>query len=294
MTTALCQGDGCRHRTVGAGRAAAPTGSLLCAGCHGRLAADLSAMPRLYRECERVLAGRPVDSLRERTSGGCMPGLPFNGAAADVRATILSTLGSWSGLVAQERGLTSPARDVPCLAAFLGRHLAWLAGHPAAGEISAEIARLVRTARRVVHPNPTRTIRLGHCPEPACRGGLAAVPVRPHGDGGESAIVCTREPAHRWPRERWSDLSLALAAPAPQGDSVVPAAEPAAPRHERWLAAADVALLWHASMSTVYRLASEEGWRRRTRAGRAYYNETDVRACFERRGRSRRTARPAE
>jgi hypothetical protein len=57
-------------------------------------------------------------------------------------------------------------------------------------------------------------------------------------------------------------------------------AEPAG--EERWLAAADIARLWRRSTGTVYRLASEQGWRRITRTGRTYYAETDVHGSFDR------------
>ncbi|MGW5822514.1 hypothetical protein ACWFR0_39495, partial [Streptomyces noursei] len=86
---------------------------------------------------------------RERTSGGPLPGMPFNTAATEVRSGIVTTLASWSGLVAQERGVAAPARTVPALARWLVEHLEWLAAHPAAGEFSAELHRWARAARRV-------------------------------------------------------------------------------------------------------------------------------------------------
>lgn len=245
-----------------------------------------------------MLGGTAQDGLREKTSGGVLPGIPFNGAAAEVRARMISTLGSWSGLVAQARGVQAPPRTVPGLTAFLLRHADWLAAHAAAAEASEEVARLVREGRRVAFPDPARSIRLGTCPEPGCPGGLALA-VRTHARAASPEIRCDADPAHRWGSHRWSELSLVMdsAAAVPRAD--VPEADAPqadlpsapAPATERWLAAADIAGLWHTSMGTVYRLASEERWRRQTRSGRTYYSENDVRDCFGRRAAKRRTAR---
>jgi hypothetical protein len=62
-----------------------------------------------------------------------------------------------------------------------------------------------------------------------------------------------------------------------------PAASTGPTDEERWLGAADIARLWTTTTGTVYRLASEQGWRRLTRAGRTFYAESDVHGCFTRR-----------
>ncbi|MGW7102445.1 hypothetical protein [Streptomyces sp. NPDC054838] len=275
--TALCHGEGCRG---GGTRRRTSAGTRLCRRCRDHFTAGLAELAHLHAECGRILGGGAPGSLRERTTGGDLPGLPFNAAAADVRARIVSVLGSWSGLVAQQRGLAAPPRTAPALTAFLLRHTDWLAAHPAAAEASEEIARLVRAGRRAAFPDPARSIRLGACPEPGCAGALAFA-----GRAGERAagpaIACDTDPGHRWTSDRWSELSDSM-------DSARPADEgAAAPVTERWLAGADIAQLWQVPMGTVYRLASEERWRRRNRAGRTYYNENDVRSCFSRRAARR-------
>ncbi|MEU3722439.1 hypothetical protein [Streptomyces sp. NPDC031705] len=274
--TALCQGEGCRTgHTGGRARRRTTDGSRLCRSCAEHLTAGLAELAHLYEECGRVLGGAAPGSLRERTSGGELPGLPFNGAAADVRARMVSVLGSWSGLVAQERGLTPPPRTVAALTAFLGRNAAWLAAHSAAGEASGEIARLVRAGRRAAFPDPARSIRLGDCPESGCSGALTLA-VRAGARADAPAIVCAADAAHRWTSDQWSALSRSM-------DSAREGGAPAAAATERWLTAADIAQLWQTPTGTVYRLASEGRWRRRNRAGRTYYNESDVRDCFARR-----------
>ncbi|MER5809327.1 hypothetical protein ABT143_14225 [Streptomyces sp. NPDC002033] len=288
--SALCHGEGCRGGNAG-GRPRRRTagGGRLCRPCREHLEAGLAELAHLYEECGRVLGGASPGSLRERTTGGALSGLPFNGAAADVRARIVSVLGSWSGLVAQQRGFAPPPRTVAGLTAFLLRNADWLAAHPAVGEASEEIARLVRAGRRAAFPDPARTIRLGGCPEPGCPGALA-LPVRAGtraagtsaaGAPAGPAIVCDADPRHRWTSEQWSRLSEAM------DSGRTPGAAAPAPATERWLTAADIAQLWHTPTGTVYRLASEQRWRRQGRAGRTYYHEGDVRACFERRAAAR-------
>ncbi|MFF4583220.1 hypothetical protein [Streptomyces sp. NPDC001389] len=282
--TALCQGEGCRRPEAdGRSRRRTADGGRLCRPCRERLDAGLAELAHLYEECGRMLAGAAPGSLRERTTGGDLPGLPFNGAAADVRARMVSVLGSWSGLVAQERGFASPPRTVAALTAFLRRNGDWLAAHPAAAEATEEIARLVRAGRRAAFPEPTRSIRLGACPESGCAGSLTVAVRDTDRDFGrdadrdtDRAVVCDADPAHRWTSDQWSRLSLSM-------ESGGRSAAPRAAATERWLTAADIARLWHTPTGTVYRLASEQKWRRRNRAGRTYYNETDVRTCFDRR-----------
>ncbi|MEO3975083.1 hypothetical protein [Streptomyces sp. CAU 1734] len=277
-TTAPCHGEDCRSgRTDGrAPRRPAP-GSLLCHPCRDRLDAALAELAHLYRECGRMLGGRAPGSLRERTTGGELPGLPFNAAAADARTRMISVLGSWSGLVAQQRRLTSPPRTIDGLTAFLRRNTDWLAAHSAAAEATHEIARLVTAGQRAAFPDPARSIRLGTCPQPRCTGALT-LELRTRERPANPEIACDADPGHRWTTDQWSALSHRM------DQSAHPAGTAPA---ERWLTAADISRLWNTPPGTVYRLASQERWRRHTRAGRAYYSESDVRACFTRRAAPR-------
>ncbi|MGI5456670.1 hypothetical protein ACQEWB_26600 [Streptomyces sp. CA-249302] len=285
----VCAGAGCTGSgATGHGRRLATAGGRLCPACHERLAAELGRLPGLYEACGRRLDGRTSDTTRPRTSGGPLPGgMPFNAGAAEVRAEVLGVLGSWAGAVVKERRVTPPRRAVLPLAAFLHRHLDWLAGHDAAGEFSDEVARLVRRARRVVDPEIRHQVPIGGCVEPGCTGSLAAV-VRPQQPQLPAAIRCDRDPAHLWLGHEWLQLRRRLNGTAhaassaseagPQGE-VAPAAErPAAaePEPVRWVSAADIAHLWGVSTGSVYRHASESRWRRRSRQGRTYYHGGDV------------------
>lgn len=289
-------------RTAGRRPGTAAGGRRLCPACHRRLTTGIRLLPDLYRDCERVLGGAAAKGLRERTSGGPLPtGLPFNAAAAEARAAILGLLGSWSGLVAQERRLTPPERGIGTLSVFLLRHADWLAAHPAAAEATREVARLVTRARRVAHPEQVRRVDLGACVEPDCGGRLSAT-VRAGAPAAYPAVSCDADPLHTWAGHQWTQLRRRMPRPgtaAATAAATATAATTAATTGgtvaggalaERWLTAADISRLWSTPVGSVYRLASEQSWRRRQRSGRTYYSEADAHDCFSRRAeRSRRS-----
>ncbi|MFD3701217.1 hypothetical protein ACFWUZ_34720 [Streptomyces sp. NPDC058646] len=248
-----------------------------------RLTRDLRHLPGLYQACGHLLgngsSGPPA--LRERTSGGSAPGLRFNTAASEARDAIIGTLSSWAGLVAQERDVAPPARTVEGLAAFLLGHVDWLAAHSCAPEVSAELGGLVQRATGVADPEGARRIPVGACLEPSCDGTLSARLHRPPAgppDGSpdsspdsssdsSSDIRCSAVPEHRWPDNEWVRLGLRMRRSGKAGQAAPPTA---------WLAAQDIARMWHLSSGSVYRYASEHRWRRRRRDGRTVYHEADV------------------
>lgn len=266
-------------------------GGRLCAACRHRLAVGIRQLPDLYRDCERVLGGATAKGMRERTSGGPLPGLPFNSAAAETRAAIMGVLGSWSGLVVQERRITPPERTAAALSVFLLRHTDWLAAHPAAAEATREVARLVARARRVAHPDQVRRIVLGACVEPGCEGRLSATVRTAGAPGAYPAVSCDADPLHTWAGDQWTRLRRLMptesASPTAAAASTVPAASAPATTvpapADRWLTAGDISRLWSTPVGTVYRLASEQRWRRHHRSGRTYYSEADAHDCFSRR-----------
>ncbi|MFJ3671288.1 hypothetical protein ACIPSE_32985 [Streptomyces sp. NPDC090106] len=266
-TRTRCEGTDCR--TSDSARLAGHR-MRLCPDCLRLLVTRLRELPGLHEDLADALGGAlgaRGDDPRERTSGGPVPsGLPFNAAAADVRADIVTTLSSWCGVVVEQRRVPTPLRTVGSLAALLVRHAPWLAAHPAAADFTREVARLVRAARRVAHHEAPRRVTVGRCVAPGCAGRLSTEL------GDRARIQCDTDPAHSWPGGRWTELRRAM--------------RDTEAARDRWLSAADVARLWSTSTGTVYRLASEQRWRRRTRAGRTYYAETDVHAHFSRRGGS--------
>lgn len=266
---AVCTGIGCRQRReTGRVRRRVVAWSRLCRACRDELAAGLESLPGLYNECGRRLGGsdRPRGTA---VSSSSMPGMPFNAPAADVRARILGVLGSWSGMVAEERRVTAPERSVGALATFLGRHVDWIAAHTAATEATEEVAQLVRVARRVAYPNPVRRVAIGGCVEVGCGGELVAF-VHPQAPLLPAEIRCDVDPCHSWFEHHWIQLSHRM--------GTVPSIATATTT--RWLSAADISRLWSIPPGSVYRLASEQQWRRRNQARRTYYHEVDVLQTF--------------
>jgi len=279
--SALCAGIGCRQRCeTGRVRRRVVAGSRLCRACRDTLAAGLESLPGLYSECGRQLSGS--DRPRGNASGsGSMPGMPFNAAAANVRARILGVLGSWSGMVAVERRVTAPKRSVGALVTFLGRHVDWIAAHTAATEATNEVAQLVRAARRVAYPNPVRRVAIGGCVEVGCDGELVAL-VYPQEPLLPAEIRCDVDPCHSWPEHHWMQLSHRMGTVPSVATATTTTATTT-----RWLSAADISRLWGIPPGSVYRLASEQRWRRRNQVRRTYYHEVDVLQTFgQRKSRS--------
>ncbi|MGI5467486.1 hypothetical protein [Streptomyces sp. CA-132043] len=232
--------------------------------CQRRLADDIRGLPGLYRACEEILGGR--GGAGERVSGGPLPGMPFNTAAAEARSAILTVLGSWAGLIAETYRVPPPARAVPELAAFLLRHLGRLTTHGAAHDASAEAGRLVRKARSAIESAGTRAVPVGACPEPACPGQLTAL-IRADAPERPTAIRCRADSAHEWAGHEWLRLRHRLreARPAEPGSAATV-----------WLTAADISRMWSTPTGSVYRLAGEGSWRRHSSRGRTFYHEADV------------------
>jgi len=188
---------------------AAP-GLLLCGFCRDRLAADLARLSDICADLEVALepgggAGGPIVSgSRERS-------LPINVAAAYARTEIQPVLLSWVVLVIEFRGVQPPRRndDPGALARWLGRHVDWLAAHPAAGDAADEIAEARRVAFRGAYPNPVRRVELGDCPIPECAGTVAAI-VRDATAVLPSSALCDTDPGHEWAMVEWPRLRRAM------------------------------------------------------------------------------------
>lgn len=265
-----CDGVWC-HRAAprGGERGRAAEGERLCEGCRGRLGQGVRALPSLYAECGVALGGAAANGLREKVGGGSLPGFALNGCAADARSRVVTTLASWSGLVADERRLAPPVRQVGPLAEFLLVNLFWLARHPAVGDLTAEVDQAVEAARRAAYPDPVKRVDVGGCVVPGCDGVLTAT-VRTSRPGEGARVRCGADPRHTWDGSEWTGLRREMGCPTPA-------------TRGRWLTVADIAALWGTPAGTVYRLASERSWRRVTRSGRAHYAEDDVHRTFSER-----------
>lgn len=258
-----CEGAACASGGADRARDLAAAGTRLCPPCRLRLVSDLRRLPRLHEECGQLLTG--VDRPRDRTSGGPLPGMAFNTAAAEARSQILGVLRSWTSLVVCERRTAAP-RDTPAaLVGALLQHIGWLLAHGAVGDLTTEVRRCVRRANQVIDPAPRHRLQVGDCVEPGCRGSLAAV-ARAGAAGTDVEIGCDADPTHRWSGREWLRRD-------------VRAAERREPE-VRWLTARDIAALWGLAQGSVYRRAGEDGWRRRALKGRTYYHQQDVQSSL--------------
>jgi hypothetical protein len=267
---ALCVGIRCwRRHEKGQARRRVVAGLRLCRACRHGLVTGLEDLPALYDECGHRLTG--TEQPLSRTSGGAMPGMPFNATAADVREAILGVLASWSGMVVEERHVTAPPRTASAMAKFMRNHVDWIAGHAAATEITDEVTQLVNSAHHVADPDPVHRVPIGACVEVGCTGELLAF-VRPRDPLLPPEISCDADPRHSWAAHEWMQLSRRMRSAPSTTTSTT-----------RWLSAAEISRLWTVPPGSVYRLASEQQWRRHSQARRVYYHEADVLQTFNQR-----------
>jgi hypothetical protein len=203
----LCRAASCRsarNGSTGEGSGGADGGRFLCMACQDRLVNNLLSLPALYSDCDRGASAKVVRAIRKVPRKSATTD-SMNPAAAEIRSAILTVLASWAGLVAVERRLEPPARDLPALARFLCGHVGWLTRHPAAGDMADEVQDLTRAARNIAYSNSIRQVHIGYCPDGDCDGDLVAL-IRPHGDL-PSEIICTISPGHSWPVTWWTKLA---------------------------------------------------------------------------------------
>jgi hypothetical protein len=129
-------------------------GLRLCGGCHDRLVRDLSDLPHLHDRLGDHLGTGGSAAFGGRVSGSSAAPLPINPAVADHRDQIRHDLVWWAILVADMRGHAQPANTVPAIAAWLGRHVDWIAATlPAAEECPGVMRGLVGRAHSLLDPN---------------------------------------------------------------------------------------------------------------------------------------------
>ncbi|MCZ7458937.1 hypothetical protein [Streptomyces sp. WMMC940] len=183
-----CASNRCRRaeRSGGLHRRRPAPGSLLCASCRRTLAADLAALPELYRQSEQQFVLPARHGGPARVTGHRPEAPPVSDAALDARHDAVVQLASCARFVRDEAASEEalPARTVAELAAYLGRHLGTLAAHPAAGTAADEVARVAAALRMVVAPPKPELVPLGRCVEPGCDAEVS-LPAR----GGDDMVL---------------------------------------------------------------------------------------------------------
>ncbi len=168
-----------------------------------RLIAKLRDVGEVYRESEEelaVLSGRPL----ERVSGTQSVGIRLDEETLTLRSQVTDLLCSWAGLVVSERRLpASVGREVPALLHFLSGHVRWLAEHPAAQDLDAELSALLDSSRARLEPQ-SYEVSLGVCCHPGCTAGLQAT-LSGTGHTVYSRVAC--DAGHTVPPKEWLLLS---------------------------------------------------------------------------------------
>lgn len=202
----------------------AADGRNLCETHTRYLAEDAVQAAYLYGELEHRLASSGGGG--EKTSGTRDRGTQLNGKAVEARTLIRHTLVSWCLLIAEERGISTPADDVAAMGDYVALHAVWLSAHPAAGDCTDELYELAHGwPRRAAYPNPAKIVEVGKCPISGCPGTITAV-VRTQDALLPSAVECDAEPPdgelepHIWPwgSDEWRALRRDLARAAEQHD----------------------------------------------------------------------------
>jgi hypothetical protein len=201
-----------------------------------RVRRDLAEAPELYQRCESLLVRFPP-AFTQRVAGGGSTGLVLDERVTSARSDILAVLASWSGLVADERGVGRPRRDTADLAAFLAVHLDWLLTHPAGPCFASELGAAAAAAREVSRSGSGPGIELGPCVEEDCdhmmvaaRSGSSAGRPGPSGrpgssgssgssgrpgssgSSGSSGLEVRCAAGHAWAPRQWLRLSRQLEA----------------------------------------------------------------------------------
>ncbi|MEU3227828.1 OvmZ protein [Streptomyces sp. NPDC006976] len=157
----------------------------------------------VYRDSEEelaVLSGGPV----ERVSGTQPVGLRLDDRMLTLRSQVTDLLCSWAGLVVSERGLPPvPGTEVPTLLRFLAGHVRWLAEHPAAQDLDAELTALLESARSLLGPR-SYEVSLGVCCHSGCTARLHAT-LSGTRDSVYSQVAC--DAGHTVPPREWLLLS---------------------------------------------------------------------------------------
>jgi hypothetical protein len=174
----------------------------VCSTCFKEIGADLARIPRLYAETEHALAPSTMRSLIRVSGSRHSTPMPVRERVVQARATLRSTLSSWSALVADERRVAGPRPDIREMVPFLQLHLAWLVRHPALPDLVRELREALRLTGRSLQAGQSRQVQVSGCPEDGCSGSLVAH-MNSGSSGPPSEIRCDNDPSHRWAPREW-------------------------------------------------------------------------------------------
>jgi hypothetical protein len=185
-------------------------GIRLCRACRKGLTRDLERLPRLHADLASILPTGGAQGGSGRVTGSSAKPLPIRGDVADLRDQIRHDLVWWCLFVSERRGLDLPIDRVPEIAAWLGRHAEWIAGHEVAAVECPPVMRdLAGRAHGLLNPSGAKRIQVGVCHDSTeagpCKGTLWAT-CRAEDDPRPSELYCDgpcglRKDAAEW--RRW-------------------------------------------------------------------------------------------
>lgn len=138
-------------------------GYLLCRWCAHELATALNAVPWLLAQLRinTTRTARYTDS-----PGGNDPtavhALPYDPGAASVRDALINALSTWARDLEDFRGQPCPASTAEELARWIRARVHAIRTHPAAGELHADLLRVIRRSYTVID-RPLGRIFVGPC-----------------------------------------------------------------------------------------------------------------------------------
>lgn len=156
-------------------------GATLCTGCQHRLEVNLGDLAGLIGDLELTFSRQTANGPREGSRAAETP-LPYNDVAAKLTRRVHTVLGTWVRDV--HDGVESwPADDDVAFSRWLLSRHARLARHPAAEQISSDIAALRLELLSAVDRNPERWYA-GPCAGTRADGGPCVEAVVDYTDDG--------------------------------------------------------------------------------------------------------------
>ncbi|MEU4640841.1 hypothetical protein [Micromonospora sp. NPDC023814] len=141
----------------------AADGLRLCEVDMRRLAEDARTAAVLYEDLALTLIrrGRGGERVAGSSTGAPVPDDEVMEARQAIRATLVSLV----RIIADERGLQTPADEVSALGAYVAHHAVWLAAHPAADEHAKDLRDIAGDGRnwRMAYPAKANRTYAGRC-----------------------------------------------------------------------------------------------------------------------------------
>jgi len=192
----VCEAPRCEHPAV--------DGWAICLGCYKSTASRLSDLGGHWLvELGITLTGRSQIGPQSVGGRSAEHALPLSEAASREMDSLRALLVSWSLLLRDEAGAPMPADSIPAMAENALSWLGWLAKHPAAGEMVAEMRLQWRAVEQVIDLPQSSRVFAGLCPDDTCPGEVWAIfPI----DEWKPPVCRCRVCGAQWDTTQWDRL----------------------------------------------------------------------------------------